>query len=403
MNTNYKHVNKYAKKIINKLLDKYESSKTFTGDNKVNQTFSYEVGKLFPDYQDLSKYEVFENINETIGGLVNQNLIITKLTKNSVYKRISLNVEELEKAYKLVRRKPKKDIQGEISVILEIYDLSDGSPLSLYAENQLENIRENKTVKYFNGDIDEYRDLLKAVNLSYKNEEEIFIRDFSIKCFGDSKRYEDLSAKVKSLLFEYGNFPEKEMILEELNIIKTPSYVAVKGAGEISFGHQSLNLNLIRGDISISSVTLGDISKVKVTASRVITVENLTSFHSMGDSKKEAFIIYLGGFHNTIRREFIKNIYRDNPACEYYHFGDIDAGGFYIYEHLRRKTGVPFKPYKMDIATLKEHKTLWKPLTANDKKRIRALIEMVESEAYRDVLEFMLEKGCKMEQEGIRA
>ncbi|NLZ80788.1 MAG: DUF2399 domain-containing protein [Clostridiales bacterium] len=397
-------INRYHKKILDKLLDKYENSKTFTGDNKVNQKFSYQIEKIFPEYADESKYEAFVMINDAIKDLQEQNFIIAKLHRNSVYKTVTLNTENLLKIYELLNRKPKRDIHDELITVLEHYRLDD-SPLSLYAELQLKKIKENKVVEYFIGDIKEYKDLLKAVKYSCKNEEEIFIRDFSIKIFGDSKRFEELSPKIKSLLFEYGHFPEKEMILEELNIIKTPTYVAMKGSAEIYFGTQKLDLSLMQGDISVSSITLNDIAGVKVTGDKVITVENLTSFHTMKNlnevEKEHAFIIYLGGFHNAIRREFIKKIYNENPDCQYYHFGDIDVGGFYIYEHLKRKTGVPFKRYKMDIEILEKHKELWKPLTVNDKKRIKDLMKINESADYRDVLKFMLENECKMEQEGV--
>lgn len=396
-------INKYHRRILDKLLDKYENSKSFTGDNKVNQKFSYQVEKLFPEYADESKYEAFVMINDAIKSLQDQNFITAKLLRNSLYKTVTLDTGNLVKIYNFINRKPKRDVHEELIEVLEHYhcpdDSFDTSPLSSYAKVQLERIKNNKSVEYFQGDIEEYKDLLKAVDHSYKNEEEIFIRDFSIKIFGDSKRFEELSSKVKSLLFEYGNFPEKEMILEELNIIKTPTYVAMKGNAVLSFGNQTLDLSLIPGDIGVSSITLKDITGVKVAGNRIITVENLTSFHAM--EAGDALIIYLGGFHNTVRRQFIKTIYNENFNCQYYHFGDIDVGGFYIYDHLKRKTGVPFKRYKMDIEVLEKHKALWKPLTANDKKRIRALINSEKSEEYREVLEFMLENDCKMEQEGV--
>ncbi|OLR59402.1 hypothetical protein BHF70_07075 [Anaerostipes sp. 494a] len=33
--------------------------------------------------------------------------------------------------------------------------------------------------------------------------------------------------------------------------------------------------------------------------------------------------------------------------AEYLHFGDIDAGGYEIYENLCRKTGIPFGMYRL--------------------------------------------------------
>ena len=127
-----------------------------------------------------------------------------------------------------------------------------------------------------------------------------------------------------------------------------------------------------------------------------MTVENLTSFH-MADSK-EVFLIYLGGFHNRIRREFIKKIHRQNPEIAFYHFGDIDAGGFYILEHLRRLTGVNFQPYHMDVVTLRKYQHYTKRLTENDQERLKRL----KDSEFAQVIDFMLEHNCKLEQEAIR-
>lgn len=46
-------------KTIHSLLDKYEKSKTFLGENQVNQKFSRRITELFPKYQDDAEYDFF--------------------------------------------------------------------------------------------------------------------------------------------------------------------------------------------------------------------------------------------------------------------------------------------------------------------------------------------------------
>ena len=123
----------------------------------------------------------------------------------------------------------------------------------------------------------------------------------------------------------------------------------MKGSGIISISGQTIDLSKLGGDIAISSSILKDIEKISVIGKRVITIENLTSFNTF--SEDNTFALYLGGYHNTHRRNFIIQLFHDNPEAEFFHFGDIDAGGFYILMHLREKTGVPFLPYRMDIST----------------------------------------------------
>jgi len=225
---------------------------------------------------------------------------------------------------------------------------------------------------------------------------ETFVRDFSVRVLKDSKLFERISSKVITLLYEHGDFPEKEQVLESLNIVKNPTYVNFKGAGVIILSDQRINLNLLKGDIAISSAMLEDIESIEITGKFVMTVENLTSFH-MAESK-DAFLIYLGGFHNRIRRDFIKKIHMQNPDMEFYHFGDIDAGGFYIFEHLKRSTGVNFKPYKMNLDTLRQYHNFSKSLTETDKERLKRL----KGSTFDKVIDYMLENNCKLEQEAIQ-
>ena len=76
---------------------------------------------------------------------------------------------------------------------------------------------------------------------------------------------------------------------------------------------------------------------------------------------------------------------------------DIDAGGFYILEHLINKTGIDFKPYNMDIHVLEKYKKYWIPLTENDKTRLKIFLS--KNSDYNEVIEFMLCNNCKLEQE----
>ena len=40
---------------------------------------------------------------------------------------------------------------------------------------------------------------------------------------------------VVSILFEYGDFPNKETVLEDVNIVKNPGHVFFKGKGNLKY------------------------------------------------------------------------------------------------------------------------------------------------------------------------
>ncbi|WP_456113169.1 Wadjet anti-phage system protein JetD domain-containing protein [Ruminococcus sp.] len=386
--TNYKEI------ILNLLLDKYERSKSFTGDNKVEQRFSVKIATLFPKYGDEAEYDLFNALNEAVFALSEMDFVSFQCKKNGVIENVSLKFTRLYDAYAYLTRTPKAETNRNLTGLLEQYD-GKNDLLTRFCTVQKERIAKNKRAEYFDGDIAEYEKLLKAVSVIFDVAEETFIRDFSIRVFGDSKSFEAIKGKVKRLLFQYGDFPDEETVLEDLNIVKNPGHIYMKGSALIQISGQTIDLSKLNGDVAISSALLPDVEKITVTGKKIMSIENLTSFHAF--SEKDTFAVYLGGYHNTHRRRFIQQLFKDNPTAAYYHFGDIDAGGFYILLHLRNKTGVPFLPYHMDISTLQQYCDYTKQLTENDVKRLKKLADT----EFSDTINYMLTNNCKLEQEAM--
>lgn len=395
-------MNKIKSKILNTLIDLYEKSKTFTGDNKVRQSFSIKVSKLFPKYDDDSAFDFYTELNQICTMLEEKNLVTLQKESGGKIRTVTLNLDCLDECYTETGRTSKSDLNSKLKEIWQKYDNISGSlesnkPLHLYIEEQRERLRLNKSVHFFDGDLTDYRDLLLAVKAVLANEEEIFIRELSIKLFNNSKRLEEIESPVRSLLYKYGEYDDKETVLEEHNIIKTPTYVMVKGCGLLVFAEQKIDLEKISGDIALSTQTLKSLCSVELNGASVITIENLTSFHKYKATNE--LVIYLGGFHNSVKRDFIKLVERCNTGTIFKHFGDIDAGGFYILEHLKSKTGINFLPQNMDVETLDANKENWISLSENDRTRLACLSE--KNNFYADVIDYMLKHNCKLEQETV--
>ena len=385
---------KYEKQILNVLLDKYEKSKSFIGINQVNQSFTCKVDQLFPKYKDDSEYDLFCAVNESIDILVAEGFVTAKKLKNGVLQSVTLIVEAIEKVYEYSGRTPKSDTVSELKRLLNHYK-DDNDILHSYCNHQLDRLAANKSVEFFDDDLDVYESILKVISKITEVKCETFERDFSIKVLGDSKAFEKVRSKVVSLLYEYGDFPDKDMLLADLNIVKNPGHVYFKGEGKITVCGQEIDFSKMTGDMAISSELLKNVDDITVLGDVVVTIENLTTFNAF--KCENSFAIYLGGYHNTSRRNFIKKVYGQNPDKQYLHFGDIDAGGFYILQHLRNQTGIAFVPYCMDAKTLKVNLQYTKKLTENDKKRLSALAET----EFGETVEFMLENNCKLEQEAM--
>ncbi len=388
-------VSKIQQKTLNKLLDKYEKSKTFLKTNRVNQTFAKLITELFPRYGDDAEYDFFSEVNEALEELQARKLIGLQYKRGNVLHKVFLNIEQLETCYAFVDRKPKKDENVWFENVWKSFEGCE--VLREYNKHQRRLLGNNHQIEYYNGNHADYIDMLTLAQALVDNENEIYIRDFSMKLFSDSKRVEQLSSAVSALLFSYGDYQERENVLEECGVVRTPTYVCLKGSGRLLFAEQEIDLSKIPGDIALSTATLQGIQQVCVDCERVITIENLTSFHDF--SKEDTLAVYLGGFHNKTKREFLKLLYQQNPNKIYRHFGDIDAGGFYILEHLRRKTGIPFTTLGMDIDTIQRYQEKSKVLTENDRKRLIKLAETYPE--HQQIIYYMLQYNCKLEQEAV--
>lgn len=421
---------KMQSKVLGHLLDSYEKSKTFQGENLVNQNFSVNIGKLFPRYQDDAEYDYFCQVNQSMEELGSASLVTLEYQGRGILKKVRLNLEKLEDCYRLLGRMPRRQEQQELTALWEdLLYWEEGArperilPLLRYIEAQRVRIRKNQNVEYYGHDLVEYRDLLTAARAVLENREEVFVRNFSIQLFHDSKRLELLAPRLEALLYQYGEFQERGNVLEECGVVHTPTYVMMKGNGGLRLGDcgqgrrpggresepaQKIDLSGLKGDLALSTESLRSITELTVWGGRVVTVENLTSFHDYPAG--EDFVVYLGGFHNKVKRDFLAELYRQNPTKEYRHFGDLDAGGFYILEHLKRKTGIGFRSLYMDVATLRRYEKDQRPLTENDRKRLQQLWQMLQDqkergeclEDYGEVIAYMLDRGCKLEQEAVR-
>ena len=389
---------RYESSILNALLDQYERSKSFIGKNVQNQSFNKRITDLFPGYADEANFDLFSEVNSQVASLEKEGLITVKRKKRGkidteIISSVTLVINKLDQCYHALGRQPKADKNAAIKKLLNEY--CDRTPLlGAFCEEQFKRLDENKKVQY-SDDLEKLEQILRVLAEIESVEEETFIRNFSIRVLGDSKAFEHIKTAVISLLCEYGDYPDKECVLQDLNIVNNPGYVYVKGNGIITISGQNIDFGRMDGDFGLSSALLDDIEKIEVSASKVITIENLTTFNSFVD--KDAFVIYLGGYHNSIRRNMIRKIYENNPDKKYYHYGDIDAGGFYILLDLRRKTGITFTPLNMDLGTIKKYKDFTKKLTENDRTRLKYLL----GGEFDEVINYMLENDCKLEQEAI--
>ena len=396
----------YDKMVIHKLLDTYESSLLCIGENTrtVHIEFRF-TKKNFPQYFDESSME-YENIHIFMYELEEKDFIkiIWKGKKTGhIIEKVQLCIENIQDVYAYVNRVPKLELERVYHTRLNDYVQGVETPVcKAFVEYLLERIAMHKSVKEFIelDKFEETKKMLDAIQLIEKNVTPLYLREFSIQAFNNSKYFEQIEGKIASVFkrfqpeFEYMDSDE---ILAEYNIYHTPNYLYLKGDISISIGEETLDLAVLKQGIGISGE---DIDRVQLVCAdrieKVITIENLTTFFRW--KEPHSLIIYLGGYHNHSRRVLLQEIFSNIPKVSYKHFGDIDAGGFEIYRDLCEKTGIPFEMYYMNLEVLKQYEGFGKSLTVNDRKRL----EIMKSRAgLEELIEYMLEHNVKLEQECI--
>ena len=396
----------YDKVILNKLLDSYESSLLSTGKNERTIHIEWRFTKKnLPVYFDESSEE-YEKIHILMQGLEDNKLIkiIWKDKKQGhIISKVQLSIENLDNAYGYVKRVPKTDLVSENRKMLaELLQSTDSLVVRKFIHYLLERFHENKSVKEFIEleSLKESRKLITTIQAIEKNQEALYLREFSIRTFQDSKEFEQIISKVFHVFQRFDERCHDMEIgewLSEHNIYQTPNYVYLKGKVCIRMEDKEIDLALFKQGLGISGE---DIEKIEIVqnneVNRILTIENLTTFFRWQENN--SLIVYLGGYHNTTRRNLLNKIYQTYPKAEYYHFGDIDAGGFEIYYNLCERTKIPFQMYHMDLDTLQKYENYGKKLTENDKKRLQG---MRSREEIQGLLEYMLERNVKLEQECI--
>ena len=395
----------YSKDIISRLLDIYERRNGYAKRPEELRSIQFEVSKEYPIYKDRYDNEKYRDINTAIEKNVTAGLVIAEKDQTGRYSKIKLNIARVDDCYTLLKRTSVPDKCEKVLSILEKADCAGDFLIGRVVSDFCEQIKAYKKLPYDLGyDARRVGEVLQVLATVTKLTSETYIRNFSTALFKDSKRFQrEYRSTIESILFDYtDDVVEKDDILGYYNLYENPTYVLIKGNARICFDESAIELSEMPGGIALSNGSLAGIHKISVKTDKVITVENLTTYHDCDEP--DAVYIYLGGYHNTSKQKLLELIYENNGDKEYYHEGDLDVYGFLILENLISKTQIPFKPLMMDVETIERfyRAGLYKTLTARDRKMIDSKKDGQLS-AYKDVLEYMLEYNCKVEQESIKA
>lgn len=406
----------YGAYILNKLLDAYERSSHYRGDAVINRRIAFRFTKTsLPPYFDDTTARYKTDINDACQRMEQAELISIQWMKHeegNIIDRVYLNLEHIDEAYRAVRRQPKASKASAVLELIRQYSADASGWLQGFYDFLLQRLNDSKSLIYIDlDDLDEAENIFKALNAMSRLKDETPRRVFSVHALGHSKIFESIEAKLGRILLDFCPAVkglDKREALAELGVVDNPQHIYVSGSITLAIGGISLDIGRFYPDIGlpssmIRSLDILDIMDIK--ASYIMTIENLTTYYEYIKKYRDSITLYLGGYHNNPRRQFLTTLHRyieqrglDIP---FYHWGDIDYGGFSILSHLRRRCGINFKPYRMDMETLQAFHD--KAIAIDDayKKRLALLLDDPFCQDCSATIRYMIECGIRLEQEAI--
>lgn len=384
----------YVQDILNQLLDQLERRKTS------EKPLAMFTEKKYPEYREPFS-DCHEEINTAILQLVSWGILQAKKDVQGYYTKLTMDLAQCPQAYRLTGRISKQEIQEKQKALLKKAQEQGNELVCRVSKSFLSELEQGRFPGYgIRQDCEKLCDILKALDKITELKTETYVRNFSELVFQDSKRFQALQTSIAHILMDFTpGALDEENILEQYELYPNPTYVYFKGGWNFYAGQQLFSVSVLPGGMGLPITALDKITKIELTCKRVISVENLTTYHDTPET--DAAVLYLGGFPNQVRVRFLKKLYQSEPNAQYFHWGDLDPCGFLILENLREKTGIPFEPMQMDLAALKQcfEKGHYRNLNKQDLK----VMERPVLAKYKDVLSFMKEHDCKIEQECFEA
>lgn len=396
-------MDKFSFDLLEKLIKNYYNSVLSKGGSFRNLKVRLTINdRELSTYTGRDAFKYIEANDAKLATLEKKGYIFIRRDCDDRLVAVELNLDAVEEIRKEIGYEDRDEILERIIKIL--IEGENRGFVADFAKAEIDYIKQKyKYHKSFYEDEKELISILKVLNAMVSQTEEIMERDFSVRVLGDSKALTALKNKVIAIAKRYDNSlvlgdedNDKEVLLN-YNIVKNSTYALIKGNLNFQLNDQIIELKKLGFEYSLSDAMIKQLKFLPSKFNRLITVENLTTFYNINDDN--ALVIFLSGFHNHTKQMLIKKIYEHFNVQNCYHFGDIDAGGFIIFNNLVKSTGIPFKPYKMGVDELKANLKHLKQLTENDKQRLLNLKADSSYSMFNEVITYMLENNVKLEQE----
>ncbi|WP_018131862.1 Wadjet anti-phage system protein JetD domain-containing protein [Effusibacillus pohliae] len=407
---------KFQKQVLSFLLEKYERSQAFRTGQPSSQRpqFALKGSPFQKDYFDEMDFRKRVWMNDVLLELERQGLVSlawAKFQEGSELAKVYLETDSMPKAYSLAGIKPKLAKMERMREILKPLSCHPWEWVKRWWQEADQKLAERSSGGLDLDDPEGYEGLVKVL-LALTGIENTGKpkRLLSQELFRDSKYFErHVQKRLLSLLKKYGDteLETDEEYLDSIGIVDNPKSVWLSGALDCQVQGRTVATEGFFGGVGLSAETVKGMEIFSVRAERVVTIENLTSYHQWVQRRadRQELVVYIGGFPHRTLQIFLEKLagylQRHQPDMSVCHWGDIDLGGIRIFEYLKTNYFPQLRPILMDGATLMKYKDGAVPTDPAYLSKIKTMLEDPRYADWREVLRLMERYRIRIEQESV--
>lgn len=413
---------KAEKLLLERLVDAYErSGHLMPGKTSQRRVQLRMGGKDFPEY-DVREAESMETVHAGVQELTRRGWLTFDWRKGyngQLLEKVYLNLDALPQIYSYLGRQPKADRAAELQALLrETLPRLQTEWKRQWVADELARLQATlKPSRLLDMPWEQAEALVKV--LCYCEDQSAPERVISVACFHDSKYLERmLEAPLVSIARKYepelaafaradgGEEPlTSSQVLAQIGILKAPEILEF--CGPVTFRLQGSLIHAdafdrgfcINGDAAAKAEGF-DLTWVK----RILFIENKTNYQQfvLHYTAEDTLLVYHGGFYSPAKGCLLKKLCAAAGAETRFDFwGDIDLGGFAMYERLRRNITPALQPWHMGESDFLNYKKEGLQRTPVYLDKVRAFVEQTSKTPFKEVAECIIETGVTIEQESM--
>lgn len=400
---------RWKKEILNLLLDKYERTAAYQKgelpDRRVMLRF-YDSGKTDFSAYDIDNHFVRAEINETVIAMQAAHWIDFEWMRGEerhIIRRVWLDFSNVEAVYQAAQRQSAK--QSALLILQELEQeiaaVSTDWIIAYYSETKAYIEAKNRLGSRLPADKTERNALYQMLRfIDSHSFTSLTERVFSEKCFGDSKYFE--THMKSALLTIMRKTVSREMtdaeLLQSIGISRYPEPLELRGSVVINGN----NMSVFQSGFCLYSDEV-DSANIMIlsTVTKVMTIENRANFFAYQQAADE-LVIYHGGHYSPSKKKLFEKIAVAMPVNgTWYHWGDIDLGGFRMLLRLRTEILPTVQPYRMNIPELQAYRDFTQPFSDDYAEKLQKLSEETLLSDCKACIDYMLTQKIRLEQEAM--